>query len=132
MTPVDKRLELLERRVAQQDREIVLLKKEARQAMPLAPRHGRIYGVTHQDFTKGTDDFITVEVWLWSTSAEEWQASGTILEDKVRDWFLNDGEIIERGTKVRCDYYESTWLLTAVYCSPSDDADVIASLPSEE
>jgi len=128
----DERIRELELIIARLRSEVQTLSNIVRAAAALHPERGWFLGVTHQAFTKGTDDFITVEIWKWDRIDEEWKATGKIIEEKVRDWFLNDGEVIEAGTKVRFDNYDNVLVLTAVYCSPSDDEDVIDSLPSEE
>jgi len=126
MKTLENRVAELELKLAQALREIA--RRPVREAMPLAPRHGRWFGVTQASFTKGSDTFVDVEIWIYSTADDAWAASGEIVASKVRDWFLNDGEVIEAGTKVRIDWYESTWVLSNAYCAPSDDPDVIASL----
>lgn len=76
-------------------------------------------GITRYDFTQGVDAVFEIDVWAWDTVTETFrQVPGFIIQ--ARDWFLNAGEEVERGTKVRVDWYISTWVVTAMYCSPTD------------
>lgn len=88
-------------------------------------------GVTQEDFEQGTDETVSVESWYWNRTPDRWDESDSgagVLFD-CYDWFLNEGETIEKGTKVKCEWYNDRWVITAAYCSPSDDEYVVASLP---
>ncbi len=76
-------------------------------------------GITREDFTQGEDVVFAIDVWAWDTDVEEFRkVPGFVIE--AQDWFLNSEEEVEKGTKVRVDWYISTWVVTAMYCSPTD------------
>jgi hypothetical protein len=76
-------------------------------------------GITRDDFTQGVDQRVSIDVWAWNTDSDSFhKVPGFVIE--ARDWFLNDGEEVTKGTKVRVDWYISTWVVTAMYCSPTD------------
>lgn len=113
----DERIAELEMAVAQLKRE--LLRKPAREANPLAIRRGWFLGITREDFTQGVDEFFEVDVWTWNPITDSWRkVPGFVIQ--ARDWFLNDGEEVEKETKVKVEWYETTWVVTAMYCSPTD------------
>lgn len=117
MKTPEQRIADLERKIAQLERE--LLRKPAREAAPLAARRGWFLGITREDFTQGVDEFFEIDVWIWSETLQKWRkVPGFVIE--ARDWFLNDGEEVEKETKVKVEWYETTWVVTAMYCSPTD------------
>lgn len=126
MKTVDQRLSEAERTIAQLLRDTA--RKPAREAAPLAPRHGKFLGITREDFTQGVDDFFSVDVWIWSETDQEWRKVPDLIIE-ARDWFLNDGEEVQKETKVKVEWYETTWVVTAMYCSPTD-LDAYKSLAS--
>lgn len=123
MTPLEKRIELMERKNAQLEREVAALRKEVRQANPISVRNGWFLGITRKDYTQGgEDEFIECDVWIWEPSQDAWKKIpvapfGFI---KARDWYLNEGEELEKTTKVKIEYYETTWVVTGMYCGPTD------------
>jgi hypothetical protein len=123
MRTVENRIAEMERTIAQLKYELTA-RKPSREAMPLSPRRGWWLGITRKDYTQGgAAEFIEVDIYLWHPDIEKWRkvtglpAPGFI---QARDWFLNEDEEIEKKTKVRVDYYETTWVVTAAYCSPTD------------
>lgn len=87
-------------------------------------------GITREEFTQGVDDVFEVDVWTWDTFTETFRkVPGFVIE--ARDWFLNADEVVEKYTKVRVDWYISTWVVTAMYCSPIEpDDDYTTGSPS--
>jgi hypothetical protein len=85
------------------------------------------YGVTHTDFTKGTDDTVTVAEWA-PNSDGVWEETGTTHNDVI-DWFLEDGENVPVGTKVRVDKKKTKWVFTVIACGATEDATILATLP---
>lgn len=117
MKSMEKRVEELEIKLAQTQRE--LARKPSREAMPLPTRKGWFLGIVREDFTQGTDTFVSVDLWIWSGTDNAWRrATGLFIN--ARDWFLNDGETLAKDTKVKIEWYETTWVVTAMYCSPTD------------
>lgn len=120
-------MKTLENQVAELRQQIEQLKREiarkpAREAAPLTPRHGRFFGITRKDFEQGVDEFFEVDVYIWSPTLNKWrkvpvEPLGFI---QARDWFLNEGETVEKLTKVKIEWYETTWVVSAMYCSPTD------------
>lgn len=105
MKTVDARIEELEMQIRQLKFEIA--RKPAREAAPLAPRHGRFLGTTASELN---GDGLTVDVtaYLWSATDAEWQETTTIIED-VRAF--DDNTPIPLDTKVYVFWYETTWVL---------------------
>jgi hypothetical protein len=122
---MEKRVEELEIKLAQTQRE--LARKPSREAMPLPVRKGWFLGITREDFTQGTDTFVSVDLWIWSGTDNAWRRAAG-LSINARDWFLNDGETLEKETKVKVEWYETTWVVTAMYCSPTDITEHQSSL----
>jgi hypothetical protein len=123
MTPLEKRIELLERKSAQQEREIAQLKKMVRERSELHPRNGWFLGITRKDYTQGgADEFIEVDIYYWSTTIGKWRKKvvAPLGYVKARDWYLNADEVLEEKTKVKIEHYENTWVVTGMYCSPTD------------
>ena len=123
MKTQDNRLRELEQRVSQLTYELSLVRKEARPAMPLAARRGWFLGILRKDYTQGgAAEFMEVDVYIWEVTESKWKKKpvapfGFI---KARDWFLNEDEEVEKKTKVKVEYYHTTWVVTAMYCSPTD------------
>ena len=116
MTPLEKRIELLERKVAQQDREIVLLRKEVRPAMPLAPRHGRFFAITRSTLTPGGSCDVDVVI----RTGNQWRRIGVVIEDCL-DYYLNAAdENVLAPTKCEVAWYENCWVIAVLYCDVSD------------
>jgi hypothetical protein len=118
MKTLEQQVAELRQTVAQLTREVA--RKESRPAAPLSPRKGWFLGITRADFTQGTDDFFSVDVWIW-TDAQWRKVPGFVIQ--ARDWFLNAGETVEKDTKVKVEWYETTWVVTAMYCSPYEPED---------
>jgi hypothetical protein len=131
MTPMEKRVELLERSNAQLGREVSLLRKEARPAMPIPPRHGRWLGITA---TELNEDEISIDVTIHIIKSDgEWDATTTVLEE-VRAF--DDDTPIPLGEKVYVFWYENAWVLmpmaeasveiVEVYYSGASPGDIVA------
>lgn len=125
MSPLEKRLEQVEMKLAQLQRE--LLRKPSREAAPLTPRRGWWLCVNTTSLSPGGS--CTVEIWVRQVSGTAaWVPSGKTIEG-VLDWFMNSTDAaIEVGTKMKVEHYDNCWVVTAANCEPSDDEDVIASL----
>lgn len=118
MKTPEQRIAELERTVMQLQRD--LAGKPSREAMPLTPRKGWFLGITRENFTKGTDEFYQLDIWTWSATLSQWRKfPGPVF--LARDWFLNDGETVDKETKVKVEWYETTWVVTALYCSAVDE-----------
>lgn len=129
MKTPDQELKELRREVEQLKRE--MSRYAVRPAAPLAPRYGRFLGITREDFTKGTDEFFEVDVWIWSETDQDWRKVPNLVI-QARDWFLDDDEEVQRQTKVKIEWYETTWVVTAMYCSPVGEDSEFYSSPGAE
>lgn len=127
MTPVEKRLELLERRSAQQDREIVALRKEARQASPLSTRHGRFVGITAEELNE--DGTVDVTVWYWGTVAQDEWREGPVIEN-VRAF--DETTVIPLSAKVYVFHYENTWVLLPLESDIVEIVEVFHDTPAAD
>jgi hypothetical protein len=50
----------------------------------------------------------------------------------AQDFFLNTGETVEKGTKLQVKWSGPRLIITNMYCTPSDDEDVVAIVDPEE
>lgn len=117
MKTLDNRIADVERRLEQVRREVA--RKPAREAAQPSARRGWFLGITREDFTQGVDTLFSVDVWIWSETLQKWRkVPGMVIQ--ARDWFLNADETVEKDTKVKVEWYETTWVVTAMYCSPTD------------
>jgi hypothetical protein len=69
-----------------------------------------------------------VEIYIYDTDATEWGETGIVWP--AVDWFLNDGETMEAGYKMIVKWEGPILVITAAYCSVSDDPVIVASLPT--
>lgn len=118
MKKLDREVADLRSAVEQLKRE--LARKEARPSMPLAARRGWFLGVSRKTFTQGVDQFVELDLYTWTQG--KWrkavlEAPGFI---RARDWYLNKGDTLEKKTKLKVEHYETTWVVTGMYCSPTD------------
>lgn len=113
------RIEELEVRLAQTQREIA--RKPSREATPHAKRNGWFLGITRGELAPGGN--VDVTVWIWSGG--QWrQTNPIVIIEDAQDWFMNQADDpAAAGTKVRVDWYETVWVITAIYCDESDHED---------
>jgi hypothetical protein len=123
MKTQEQRIVELEQTVAQLTYDLALVRKLARPATPLAARRGWFLGMLRKDYTQGgAAEFMECDVYTWENETSKWKKIvvppfGFI---KARDWFLNTDEEVEKKTKLKVEYYETTWVVTGLYCSPTD------------
>ena len=118
MKRIEQEVKDLRAAVEQLKREVLNLREPVRHAAPLAARRGWFLGIVREDFTKGEDEFIKCDIWIWSATDDEWRKVPGLVNEEVRDWFLNDDTEIEKDTKLKIEWYETTWVATAIYCEP--------------
>lgn len=112
---------------------------------------GEYYGPGKQNgtFTVGEDErplyLVTHGERHWDAFAYEEIAAGTATEVEFLEWdagdakfnptglrwdaqdfFLNSGETVEVGTKLQVKWQGPRLVITGMYCSPSDDEDIVA------
>ena len=126
MKSQEQRIAELEAKLAQLQRE--LARKPSREMMPLPARRGWFLGITRAVLAQG--GAVDVDAWIWSNTLSAWRKANVVIPD-CRDWFLNDGEEIETLTKVKVEWYETTWAITAAYCSPTDLPELQPTIPPE-
>lgn len=120
MKTLERKVEELVAKVAALER--ALANRPTREAQVRIPRRGWWLGVVQTLFTKSSPtDTATVEIWRWSVTDSEWQATG--VEVEAIDWFLNTGETHAADVKVKVEYYDTVWVITGAYCEANDDLE---------
>ena len=69
---------------------------------------------------------VDVEIWLFDQAAAEWGETGIVWP--AEDWFLNAADTVPIGTKMIVKWHGPILVVTAAYCSASDDPIVEASV----
>lgn len=95
----------------------LVLQSGDRPANPLNLRRGEWLGVLDGSLTAGGS--ATVTIYTWSITGSAWVSTGRTVT--ARDWFFNDDETAEAGTKVVVWWYVNTWVAKVVYCAVSDN-----------
>ena len=106
MTPLEKRVAELEMEIRQLKFENA--RKPAREAAPLAPRHGRFVGKTNAAVGAAGD--VDVTVWIWSATDTAWEATATVISD-VLPLGMTLGQVLAEDSSVYVFWYETTWCL---------------------
>jgi hypothetical protein len=99
------RIEQIERQLSDMMRRMASLPTNTARASQV-PR-GFYYGVLLEELVYQGE--AEVEVWLWNVADAEWQAQDKIVDAK--DWFLEEGQSIPAGTKVRVSFNLNTWVV---------------------
>jgi hypothetical protein len=122
MKSQDSRIRELEMKVESLLFEIARLKKEARPAKAMYPNDGWFLGITRAAFSQGSTS-VKVDVYIWTESAWKKKPVGTDGYITAIDWYLNEGETVEKDTKVKVERYKNCWVITGVYCDATDTID---------
>jgi len=85
-------------------------------------------GITRSKFTQGIDSYFQIDVYVWNDASVKFtKVPGFVI--RAVDWFLNNGEVVEKDTKVCVDWYINEWVVTGMYCSATDDPAVTTASP---
>lgn len=77
-------------------------------------------GIVREDYQQGTTEHgIFVDIYKRDLALSRWRKIANIVLE-AEDWFLNEGELLEKLTKVRVDWHINCWVVTSMYCSPTD------------
>jgi hypothetical protein len=110
----------LETRVRVLEEQLAVLRRElaqavARPAAPLSPRQGWFLGYSNSELTAGG----TISVTVIAYQAGQQFQPGMIIED-VHEFFLNAGQSVSAGVKMKVEWYRNVWVVTQFYCTISN------------
>jgi hypothetical protein len=96
----------------------LVLQSGSRPANPLQLRKGWFLGISTGSLSAGGT--VEVQPFTWSITDEEWQPAD-VSPVEARDFFLNEEDTVEAGTKMKVEWYRNVWTPTVIYCEPSDN-----------
>lgn len=104
-------------RMARLERE--LARMNAQPARPKPIKNGWWLGVLQGSLSaQGT---ATMKVIVWDAGDAEWKYMDPEQTITIRDFWMNDGEDIESGVRIKAVRYRNVWTWDQAYCDPADN-----------